>query len=381
MVAFLCNICGRSNTIERMPQEESSCAGCGSNVRLRALVYLLSTELFGDGFILPDFPRLPGIKGLGLSDQASYAERLAQKFDYLNTYYDREPRLDITAEHPERYGTCDFILSSDVFEHIEAPIGRAFDEAYKLLKPHGVLCLSVPFSLDEQTVERFPGLHEYKIVELNGSPVLINRSADGRLEIRDDLIFHGGVGATLEMRLFSQSGLRQGLCQAGFQNPRFLVEPVPRFGIYFEGSWSLPLVARKKEFAFDRDTVGQFAREYHARVADLTKLQQDYEDMVARLIERGRQVDLLDQELAERGAWGKRIEAELEEAKGNLASLQKDFDERTRWALELKKEAEGQGQAAEDYRMKVEDLRARLQAVAGSRWVRLGNKLGLGPKL
>jgi SAM-dependent methyltransferase len=381
MVSFLCNICGRGNTLETMPQEESSCGGCGSNVRLRALVYLLSTELFGEGLILPDFPRLPAIKGLGLSDQACYAERLAGKFDYVNTYYDREPRLDITAEHPDRYGTCDFILSSDVFEHIQPPIGRAFDEAFKLLKPHGVLCLSVPFSLDEETVERFPGLHDYKVVELNGSPVLINRAADGRLEIRDDLIFHGGVGATLEMRLFSQNGLREGLCKAGFQNPRFLVDPVPRFGIFFEGNWSLPLVARKKEFAFDRDTVGQFAREYHARVAELTKLQQEYEDMVARLIERGRQVDLLDQELAGRGAWGKRIEEELEEAKRNLASLQKDFDERTRWALELKKEAAAHAQAAEDYRTRLEGLNTMLQAAARSRWLRLGNKLGVGPKL
>src|SRR5262245_20735427 len=170
MISFLCNICGRSNEIESMPQEEWSCAGCGSNVRLRALVYLLSVELFGDGFTLPDFPRLPGIKGLGLSDQASYAERLAENVDYLNTYYDREPRLDITESHPERHGSCDFILSSDVFEHIEAPIGRAFEEAFKLLKPHGVLCLSVPFSLDEETVERFPELHDYTVVDLKGSP-------------------------------------------------------------------------------------------------------------------------------------------------------------------------------------------------------------------
>jgi len=35
-----------------------------------------------------------------------------------------------------------------------------------------------------------------------GSQVLINRRADGVLEIREDLIFHGGSGATLEMREF-----------------------------------------------------------------------------------------------------------------------------------------------------------------------------------
>src|SRR5689334_12214990 len=116
MISFVCNICGRGNTVAILQHEESSCSGCGSNVRLRALIHLLSTELFGGEYLLPDFPTLPAVKGLGLSDQASYAMRLAEKFDYTNTYYDREPRLDITEPHPDRYGTFDFILSSDVFE-------------------------------------------------------------------------------------------------------------------------------------------------------------------------------------------------------------------------------------------------------------------------
>ena len=261
-----------------------------------------------------------------------------------------------------------------MFEHIEAPIERAFDEAYKLLKPHGVLCLSVPFSLDEDTVERFPKLHEYSIVDLKGSPVLINRSKSGELEIRDDLIFHGGVGATLEMRLFSQQGLRKKISEAGFQDPVFLTEAVSRFGIAFEGSWSLPLVARKQEFVFDRRTVGQLAREYYARIAELTEARRQYEDLAARLVERGRQVDLLDQELAERGEWGKRIQEELDEAKQNFAGVQADFEERTRWALELKKEAEAEASDAAE-------LRAKIDAIAGSRWIKLGNQLGMGPKL
>ena len=263
MVSFVCNICGQSNTIEAMDQEASSCAECGSNVRLRALIYMLSTELFGDGYLLPDFPRLPAIAGLGLSDQSSYARRLEKKFDYVNTYYDREPRFDIASAHPERRGTYDFILSSDVFEHVAAPVERAFEEAYKLLKPHGVLCLTVPFSLDESTVERFPDLHHHAVVNLSGSLVLINRNKQGALEIRDDLIFHSGAGATLEMRLFSQQDLQAKLLEAGFRSLVFQTEPVPRFGIAFTGNWSLPLVARKDEFVFDKRAVGQLAREYN----------------------------------------------------------------------------------------------------------------------
>src|SRR5256886_10727072 len=329
MFSFVCNICGQQNSVTVLQHEESSCSGCGSNVRLRALVYLLATELFGDEFLLPEFPVLPAIRGLGLSDQASYACTLARKFDYINTYYDREPRLDITEAHPERYGTYDFILSSDVFEHIAPPVSRAFDEACKLLKPHGVLCLSVPFSLAESTAERFPELHEFALISLAGSPILINRTKDGALQIRDDLVFHGGVGATLEMRLFSQKDLRSNLIAAGFREVRFLSEPVPRFGIAYEGGWSLPMLARKQEFTFDRRATGQFAREYNARTRELADALNRYEEASDRLEQCGRHIDRLDTELAERGAWAASLESELDEAKRNLSRVQSEFDERT----------------------------------------------------
>jgi len=58
----------------------------------------------------------------------------------------RQPYLDITQPHPDQYGTYDFILSSDVFEHVAIPVERAFEEAFRLLKPHGVLCITVPSS-------------------------------------------------------------------------------------------------------------------------------------------------------------------------------------------------------------------------------------------
>ena len=64
-------------------------------------------ELFGEGLPLPEFPCLPAVKGLGLSDQVSYAGTLAGKFDYTNTFYDREPRIDITATNKKTaYGAA-----------------------------------------------------------------------------------------------------------------------------------------------------------------------------------------------------------------------------------------------------------------------------------
>ncbi len=227
MISFTCNICGTGNALEEIPWEEPTCSGCGSNVRMRALIYMLSIELFGAARTLPEFPKDKKIRGFGLSDALLYATPLEEKFDYTNTYYDRQPYLDITQPHPEQYGTYDFILSSDVFEHVAIPVERAFEEAFRLLKPHGVLCITVPSSAaDEDTVEYYPDLHEYSIVELGGEHVLVNRKKDRTLEVHQNLEFHGGIGATLVMRQFSQRDMAGKLRGSGFAQVEYQTESV-----------------------------------------------------------------------------------------------------------------------------------------------------------
>ena len=61
-------------------------------------------ELFGAASLSPHFPKLKSIRGLGMSDKEGYAAILAEKFDYTNTFYDREPRLDFTEPHPDSDG-------------------------------------------------------------------------------------------------------------------------------------------------------------------------------------------------------------------------------------------------------------------------------------
>jgi SAM-dependent methyltransferase len=249
MMTFTCNLCGTSNTVEAVPWEASTCRGCGSNVRMRSLIYMLAAELFGEALPLPEFPECDAIKGFGMSDALCYATPLAEKLDYSNTFYDRQPYLDITKSHPEEHGTYDFILSSDVFEHVAPPIERAFEEAFRLLKPNGFLCVTVPSShLAEETVEHYPDLFQYSVIKLAGEHVLINRRADKTLEIYGNLDFHGGIGATLVMRLFAMKDLERKLRAAGFSDVVLQLEPVERFGIVFEGPWSRPFVARKQPF-------------------------------------------------------------------------------------------------------------------------------------
>ena len=56
MVRFTCNICSAYNEVEHFASEPATCA-CGSNVRLRALIHLLSNELFGRSLPHPHSPK------------------------------------------------------------------------------------------------------------------------------------------------------------------------------------------------------------------------------------------------------------------------------------------------------------------------------------
>ena len=260
MVSFTCNICGAYNEVEAFATEPASCR-CGSNVRLRALIHLLSVELFGRSLTLAELPKLKAIRGLGLSDQAGYAELLAEKFDYTNTFYDREPRLDLSERHPELAGRYDFILLADVLEHIAPPVECALEEACRLLKPRGFLGITVFCNPMDQMREHFPELREFRIVRLGDSEVLVNRRPDGSLEARDDLIFHGGTGATLEMREFGMTALRDKLIEAGFRDVVFLSENLPAIGVLFDHDVSQPLIARKERFGLDSQALGELAGE------------------------------------------------------------------------------------------------------------------------
>jgi SAM-dependent methyltransferase len=221
-------------------------------VRIRALIRLLSLELFGESLVLAEFPRLKAIRGLGMTDQEGYARILADKFDYTNTYYDREPRFDFTESHEQLAGMYDFILSADVLEHIAPPVERALDEVCRLLKPSGFFGVTIYCNPDDRMREHFPELHEYRVVQMGNSTVLINRRRDGTLEIKEDnLVLHGGSGATLEMREFGITELKSKLLASGFHDVLFLNENVPESGILFDHDVSQPLIARKEAFVMN----------------------------------------------------------------------------------------------------------------------------------
>lgn len=251
--AFTCNICGQPSVFAPVEdwREEPTCTHCRSSVRMRSIVYCLLDGLLGRAGSLSDTaPRK--LLGAGLSDWEGYAAPLAKLFDYTNTFYHCEPRLDICSPGPERLGVYDFLISSDVFEHVPTPVSRAFDGAFSMLRPGGLLVLTVPFGWNPKTVEHYPDLESFAVVELGGRFVVVTHDKQGAFALDADPVFHGGPGTTLEMRLFSRGDLIDDLATAGFTDIVVHDETVPEWGIFPRSVYGVPVTARKPANAMQK---------------------------------------------------------------------------------------------------------------------------------
>jgi len=248
-VAFQCNICGARCRVDKdqLQREVASCNGCGSTPRARAIIRALSLGLFNQNLILPNFPESRDLSGLGMSDWDGYAVRLAETFRYTNTYYHKEPKLDISSPEVPKYleQSSDFIISSEVFEHVVPPVSQAFENTFKMLKPGGVFVLTVPYGTKTQTLEHFPELHDFTLTADAGTYRLENVTQSGEIQEFQDLVFHDGPGTTLEMRVFAQAGLLRNLAEAKFEAITVHCTPDLEHGIWWPEPWSFPLSARR----------------------------------------------------------------------------------------------------------------------------------------
>jgi SAM-dependent methyltransferase len=394
---FTCNICGTTckRPAEPPGREVASCSACGSTTRLRSLIALLSREIFGVELPLPDFPVLKGVRGMGMSDPKELAARLAEKFDYTNTFYHEEPRLDIVAPSGEHIGRYDFILSSEVLEHVPPPVERAFGNLNRMLKPDGLLLLTVPYKINGQTAEHFPDLHEYALAAPGGRTVLVNRRRDGTLEVFENLSFHGGDGSTLEMRVFTETSLKEILATAGFASVHIASQDIPEFGVRHGETWSLPIVGRKGDFRPPSAEIaagyGNAVRRSVSLARELEFHQRAHQEAERALTERLEWVRKVETELEARTQWAVKVETELEARTQWARKTEAALEERTQWALALKQEKEAalaefqRGAAeAENGRRHIQALekdlaeaRAARAAIESSLWTRAGRKFGV----
>lgn len=205
------------------------------------MIYALSHGLYGESVPLTQFKKDANIAGVGMSDWDGYAAKLKRLFHYRNTFYDRKPMLDIKQPDWAQFQELDFVISTDVFEHILAPVQIAFDNVYKMLAPGGSFVFTVPYIDMEDTIEHFPGLSDYKFFDFDEDKLLVNRRPDGGYDLYHDLIFHGGEGSTLEMRIFSKQAIVRHLEEAGFSSIEVFEEPELSIGYYWP-----PLPDRKE---------------------------------------------------------------------------------------------------------------------------------------
>lgn len=245
----VCNICGFCliAPMEILSAREiRSCAACGSTLRFRAVVAALQSELDGDGRIriLAQVPQRKHVSGIGMSDSGVYAHILGYKFNYRNTFFHTEPMLDIRSPAQHYLGQFDFVVSSDVLEHVDGPTERALGNLRALLKPGGILVLTVPYGFQNTTIEHYPELYDYRIEGDGSDRVLVNVTKDGREQKFTNLCFHGGDGSTLELRIYSYSDLVRQLGEVGFTDIRLHGDDYPEWGIIHQHQLGLPITAR-----------------------------------------------------------------------------------------------------------------------------------------
>ncbi len=212
-----CGICGHQAVIPEQHdlRDSKSCAACGSTLRFRNIIGALGAGLSMSG-PLSKWPQRKEVSGIGITDAGVYANFLADVFSYKNTFYHKDPRIDITAKpESDKINSFDFIICSDVLEHVIGPISQALDGLAQMLRPGGFVIITVPLK-QGATIEHYPGLVSFNVNSRRTRSREIELCFEsGRRELDPKPIFHGGDGATLELRVIGLSDLRHEIEASG----------------------------------------------------------------------------------------------------------------------------------------------------------------------
>jgi len=246
--SFRCCICGHENKRSRsdMHREVCDCSCCESSPRSRGVALAVMKGICADASVPFELQRpRKDLRVVGMSDGSLIERIMTEKFDYTNTFFHKQPFLDLCSQvSAANYKDLDIIICSDVLEHTFATPIEVLPNLRQMLRPGGLLILTVPTNHMPNTIEWYGGAVCPPVPEKQelGSWVVRWSDRRGNDYIDQHPSFHGGPGDTLEMRMISHSQIAAEGKRCGFEVSN--LEFKPDAGYY----WSL-LVA---ENHFDR---------------------------------------------------------------------------------------------------------------------------------
>jgi len=232
---WTCLLCAAVCDVIPEPDREGGvCGTCGATWRHRAIMLAL---LVGLRYPLepiaeraPDWSR----RGIGISDPMEIASVLVTRVDYVNTWYDRFPKVDLTAVPDELRASLEFVTCSEVLEHVPPPVDLALRGLADILRPGGFAVLSVPRCPVSTTTEYYPGLTQFRVVYDR----VIWVDGAGLTHLDPNPEFHQGQGQTLAFRQWNFDDLVARLNFMGFSPPLYLpwsdelgVPEIPNSGV------------------------------------------------------------------------------------------------------------------------------------------------------
>jgi SAM-dependent methyltransferase len=344
--------------------------------------YLFAARLTPDKRVL-DLGCGTGYGTAELARTASWAigiDRAPEAIAYAGEHY-RGPNLRFQTASCEAVpfpdGTFDLLVAFEVIEHLENWKGL-LGEARRLLAPGGLFVVSTPnrvyyaesregtgpnpFHVHEFDYEEFrrelgaffPHLALY--VQNHAAGVVIGGEDRGDPEV--------AVGAR---RIDTQSAnfFLAVASEAPFRPPSsFLLLPGSGNALRERQQHIARLEAQVAEgLERHRQMVERF-REQHAALEQSNRWA---EELKAELEAAGRRIEELQGQLEQSNQWATGLDRQLAECAALLDKAEATVVERTEWGQRLDQE--------------VQHLRGLVEMARGSRWVRLGKKLGVGPPL
>lgn len=213
---WLCALCGTKNTPGIPEREGMKCRNCGATWRVRATALAVVQNLTGRTEPLASVLPNMSFRGIGISDHYVLAGFLSSKFDYTNSFLHRFPQVDICDPPQGLVGSLNFVICSDVLEHVPPPADAALRGLRSILQDAGgFTVITVPVNGREETDEFYPEITSWEELD-NGTVKWVDKQGAKRIDLSPE--YHGGEGRTIAFRTWSETDLVARLRGAGFSD-------------------------------------------------------------------------------------------------------------------------------------------------------------------